>query len=199
MSSHPIRAVCLYCGSSSAVPLAHRKAAARFGRIVAEAGLTLVYGGGRVGLMGLAADAALQAGGRVVGVIPRVLMEAEAGHGGVSQLHVVETMHERKLKMFDLSDGFVALPGGLGTLDETFEMLTWRQLGIHTKPIVIVSEKAYWRPLSDLVDAMRSAGYVREDHARMIRIVDSVEEALPELLGTATPAKPKAHLTLQDA
>lgn len=176
-----IRAICLYCGSSGRVPETHREAARRFGRIVAEAGAILVYGGGRVGLMGLAADAALAAGGHVIGIIPRLLMAAEAGHGGVSELHVVETMHERKYKMFALSDAFVALPGGLGTLDETFEMITWRQLGLHDKPIVIVNEADYWAPLLDLFAVMRHHGYTPPAHRALFSVVGGVDEVLPTL------------------
>ena len=176
-----IRAICLYCGSSSSVPESHREAARRFGRIVAEAGATLVYGGGRVGLMGLAADAALAAGGHVIGIIPRLLMDAEAGHGGVSELHVVETMHERKYKLFTLSDAFVALPGGLGTLDETFEMITWRQLRLHDKPIVIVNEADYWAPLLKLFGAMEHNGYTQPAHRALFSVVGGVDAVLPAL------------------
>jgi len=183
-----IRSLCVYCGSAGAVPETHKAAARRLGRLVAEAGVTLVYGGGRVGLMGIAADAALAAGGRVVGVIPQLLLDAEAGHGGVSELHVVETMHERKRKMFELSDAFVILPGGLGTLDETFEIITWRQLRLHDRPILLVNEGGYWAPLLALFAAMREAGYVRPAHVYLFQVVARVDDVLPALATAPAPA-----------
>ena len=184
-----VRSLCVYCGSAGAVPEAHKAAARRLGKLVAEAGITLVYGGGRVGLMGIAADAALAAGGKVIGVIPQLLVDAEAGHGGVSELHVVETMHERKHKMFELSDAFVILPGGLGTLDETFEIITWRQLRLHDRPILLVNEGGYWAPLLDLFAAMRAAGYVRPAHANLFQVVARVDDVLPALATAPAPAR----------
>ncbi|MHB1217250.1 MAG: LOG family protein [Alphaproteobacteria bacterium] len=187
-----ISSLCVYCGSSNEVPASHKDAAARLGRTLAKAGISLVYGGGRVGLMGLMADAALEAGGRVIGVIPRHLVEAEVGHGSVSELHVVSSMHERKQKMFELSDAFAILPGGLGTLDEMFEMLTWRQLRLHDKPIVIVDEGGYWRPLLTLIDAIEADGYARGIKARLLEVVDSVDALLPALARAQEPVLPAA-------
>lgn len=187
-----ISSLCVYCGSSNAAPSAHKQAAARLGRAMAASGMTLVYGGGQVGLMGIMADAALGAGGRVVGVIPRYLVEAEVGHGSVSELHVVGTMHERKQKMFELSDAFAILPGGLGTLDEAFEMVTWRQLRLHDKPIVIVNETNYWAPLLALVETVVANGYAAGVRNRLFTVVESVDALLPELADAPEPARPAA-------
>ena len=138
--------------ASAPIPAA-RDVAVRLGELLAREGITLVYGGGGVGLMGLVANAALKAGGRVVGIIPRFLLQREAGHPALTETVVVETMHERKLQMFERSDAFVVLPGGIGTLEELFEVLSWRTLGLHTKPIVIVDQGGYWEPLAALLRA----------------------------------------------
>lgn len=187
-----ISSLCVYCGSSNAAPLPHKDAAARLGRVLAEAGVSLVYGGGRVGLMGIMADAALAAGGRVVGVIPRHLVEAEVGHGSVSELHVVSTMHERKQKMFELSDAFAILPGGLGTLDEAFEMVTWRQLRLHDKPIMVVDQDGYWGPLMALIDAIEADGYAKRIRGRLLEVVANVDALLPALARASEPTLPAA-------
>jgi uncharacterized protein (TIGR00730 family) len=187
-----ISSLCVYCGSSNEVPTSHKDAAARLGRTLAKAGISLVYGGGRVGLMGIMADAALESGGRVIGVIPRHLVEAEVGHGSVSELHIVASMHERKQKMFELSDAFAILPGGLGTLDEMFEMVTWRQLRLHDKPIVIVDEDGYWRPLLTLIDAIEADGYARGIKERLLEVVDGVDALLPALARAREPVLPAA-------
>jgi len=160
--------------------------------MLAKAGIALVYGGGRVGLMGIMADAALASGGRVVGVIPRHLVEAEVGHGSVSELHIVPSMHERKQKMFELSDAFAILPGGLGTLDEMFEMLTWRQLRLHDKPVVIVDQNGYWAPLLDLIAAIEADGYAKGTKGRLLDVVDDVDALLPALARMREPALPSA-------
>lgn len=187
-----ISSLCVYCGSSNAAPALHKEAAARLGTMLAEAGIALVYGGGRVGLMGIMADAALASGGRVIGVIPRHLVEAEVGHGSVSELHIVSSMHERKQKMFELSDAFAILPGGLGTLDEMFEMLTWRQLRLHDKPIVVVDQNGYWEPLLTLIAAIETDGYARDTKGRLLEVVDSVEALLPALSRAPEPVLPAA-------
>ncbi|MCX7355907.1 MAG: TIGR00730 family Rossman fold protein [Alphaproteobacteria bacterium] len=187
-----ISSLCVYCGSSNTVPTAHKDAAARLGHALAKAGISLVYGGGRVGLMGLMADAALAAGGRVVGVIPRYLVEAEVGHGSVSELHIVSSMHERKQKMFELSDAFAILPGGLGTLDEMFEMLTWRQLRLHDKPIIVVDEDGYWAPLLTLIAAIEADGYAKGIKGRLLDVVDGVDALLPALARAREPVLPAA-------
>ena len=176
-----IRSVCVYCASSSRGPDSHKAAARRLGRLLAENGVRLVFGGGRVGLMGVLADAALAAGGEVVGVIPSFLRDLELAHDGCDEMIVTETMHSRKQKMAELSDGFAILPGGLGTLDEAFEMITWRQLGLHDKPIVVVNVGGYWEPLQNLVAHITAQSYMRPSDAPLFRMVDRVEDALPAL------------------
>ena len=176
-----VRSLCVYCGSSGRGRDSHHEAAQRLGRLMAEAGVRLVYGGGRIGLMGLIADAVLQGGGEVVGIIPRFLDQVEVGHSGVSRLVVTENMHERKEKMAELSDAFVILPGGLGTLDETFEILTWKQLQLHDKPVLIVDVDGYWQPLVDLVDRMIEENYAKPEHRALFQVVASVDEVLPAL------------------
>ncbi|MFN4089942.1 MAG: TIGR00730 family Rossman fold protein [Alphaproteobacteria bacterium] len=153
-----LRSVCVFCGSRTGDDPAYADAAATLGRLAAARGLTLVYGGGRVGLMGVAADAAIAAGGRVTGIIPGFLKRREVAHAGVA-LEVVDSMHTRKARMFDLSDAFLVLPGGIGTLDETMEIVTWRQLGHHDKPVVLVDVKGYWRPLTALLDHVVTQGF----------------------------------------
>ena len=156
-----LRSVCVFCGSSDRGSRVHKAEAARLGRLLAQAGIELVYGGGRVGIMGVIANAALEAGGRVVGVIPEHLMRREVGHLGTTELIVTASMHERKATMFARADAFVVLPGGPGTLDETFEILTWRQLGLHDKPLIICDSGGYWGPLKALVDHMVQGRYVK--------------------------------------
>ena len=149
-----MKAICVYCGSNAGNRPAYAERAAALGERIAREGLALVYGGGNVGLMGLAADAALAAGGEVIGVIPEQLVTWEVAHKGVSRLEVVANMHERKMRMFDLADAFVALPGGFGTLDEMFEMLTWRQLGIGDKPCAFLDVDGFYAPLLQMIDRM---------------------------------------------
>ena len=179
-----ISSLCVYCGSSKGGSSAYGEAAARLGSALAERGIRLVYGGGRVGLMGIVADAVLKGGGDVIGVIPGHLHDREVGHDELSELIVVDTMHERKAKMSVLADAFAVLPGGLGTLDETFEIVTWRQLQLHDKPIVVVDIDGYWAPLETLVASMVQGGFVRPAHAGHFTVVRSVEalfEALAEM------------------
>jgi len=181
-----LRALCVYCGSSNRGPAAHRQAAQAFGGELARRGIRLIYGGGRVGVMGALADAVLAGGGMVTGIIPDFLMRHEVGHTGVSELEIVATMHERKARMAELSDGFVVLPGGLGTLDEMFEIITWKQLGLHTKPIVVVNAAGYWDGLRAMLDGIVAAGYARPENARLATFVASIDEVLPTL--AALPA-----------
>lgn len=182
-----IRAICVYCGSSSRGPKKHRDDAIRFGRLLAEAGIGLVYGGGHVGLMGLMADAALNAGGHVTGVIPEDLMRAEVGHGRVTRLVVTKSMHKRKMAMFKRADAFVVLPGGPGTLDEFFEILTWRQLRFHDKPIILVESDGYWKPLAALIEWIIRNGYARASFRRLFKVVASVDDVLPALKAAPRP------------
>jgi uncharacterized protein (TIGR00730 family) len=170
--------VCVFCGSSSGHDPAYADCAAAVARSIVRHGGTLVYGGGRVGLMGIVADAALSAGGEVVGVMPRALVEREIAHRGLSQLHVVETMHERKTTMSTLSDAFLALPGGAGTLEEMFEQWTWGQLGLHAKPCGFLNLKGYFEPIRLMVEKMVSEGFLRPQHAAMLTFSDSIDELL---------------------
>lgn len=189
-----IRAVCVYCGSSGRGPRKHREDAVRFGRQLGEAGIGLVYGGGHVGLMGLMADAALSAGGKVTGVIPEDLMRAEVGHGRVTTLVVTKSMHKRKMAMFKRADAFVVLPGGPGTLDEFFEVLTWKQLRFHDKPIILVESGGYWTRLVALIEWIIRSGYARAPFRQLFKVVNTVDDVLPALKAAPRPrlkAKPK--------
>jgi uncharacterized protein (TIGR00730 family) len=180
MSPHRL---CVFCGSSMPADAEYRQSATTLGRLIGEAGMELVYGGGRVGLMGLVADAALQAGAPVIGVIPRELNSREIGHPGVTRLVVVDHMHERKRQMFALSDAIAVLPGGLGTLDETFEAVTLRQLGYNDKPIVLVDVNGFWRPLVALIDHVIEQGFVRPDARALYRVVARSEDVIPACFG----------------
>jgi uncharacterized protein (TIGR00730 family) len=183
-----IKRLCVYCGSSDRTDAVYRDAAHCLGRILGEAGIELVYGGGRIGLMGLVADAVLRAGGRVVGIIPAHLHDAEIGHHGVSELIVVGSMHERKQRMFEMSDAFAVLPGGLGTLDETFEVITWKQLRLHDKPIIIVDVAGFWREFQMLVEHVVAKGFAGAASLGLFRTVSRVEDVLPALAESLEPA-----------
>jgi uncharacterized protein (TIGR00730 family) len=183
-----IKRLCVYCGSSDRTDAVYRDAAHCLGRILGEAGIELVYGGGRIGLMGLVADAVLRAGGRVVGIIPAHLHDAEIGHHGVSELIVVGSMHERKQRMFEMSDAFAVLPGGLGTLDETFEVITWKQLRLHDKPIIIVDVAGYWSGFQTLVEHVVAKGFAGSAVFGLFRTVSRVEDVLPALAESLEPA-----------
>ena len=159
-----MKRICVYCGSSSGSNPLHREAAARLGELLASRGIGLVYGGGNVGLMGVIADAALAAGGEVIGVIPTALMEKELGHGGVTKLHVVASMHERKQLMADLSDGFISLPGGIGTLEELFETFTWLQLGFHDKPVGLLNVDGFYDHLLAFLRHAAAEHFLRPEH-----------------------------------
>ena len=171
------KAVCVYCGSSPGERPDYVEGARALGRTIARRGATLVYGGAKVGCMGAVADAALAVGGRVVGVIPEALMAKELAHTGLTDLHVVPSMHARKTLMAELSDGFVALPGGVGTLEEIFEMWTWAQLGHHGKPCALLDVAGYWRKLVAFLDHQVEEGFVRGAHRDML-IVDHEPERL---------------------
>jgi len=183
-----LRRLCVYCASSARVDGRYREAATTLGRLAAEAEVEIVYGGGRVGLMGLLADAALAAGGRVTGIIPSHLFEREAGHAGLSELIVVASMHERKQRMFELADAFVTLPGGLGTLDETIEIMTWKQLGLHDKPIVIVDIAGYWTPFTALVDHAIASGFTTPTAREYFQVVTRADDVLP-LIAALPPSR----------
>lgn len=179
-----LTAVCVFCGSSTPPDPGYRETAERLGRTLARRDITLIYGGGRVGLMGAVADATLDAGGRVVGVIPSGLFRREVAHRGISELREVSSMHERKKTMYDLADGFVALPGGLGTLEELAEVATWSQLGIHKKPLVLLDVGNFWDPLVSLLDTMLGVGLLRPENRSLVQRAGSVELALTTLQTT---------------
>jgi uncharacterized protein (TIGR00730 family) len=165
-----LRRICVYCGSNAGNDPAHRAAAHDLGAFLARGGLGLVYGGGNVGLMGTVADGALSQSGEVIGVIPKSLMEKELGHGGVTELHVVTSMHERKQMMVDLSDGFIALPGGFGTLDELFETLTWLQLSFHDKPVGLLNVGGFFDGLIEFIAHMSHSGFLKPEHAQCVLV-----------------------------
>jgi len=177
-----MKTICVYCGAAAGNKPEFLQAAREVGRLLAERGLKLVYGGGHVGLMGVVADAALNAGGYVEGVIPHSMKEKELAHMGVQQLHVVESMHDRKKLMAELSDAFVALPGGIGTLDELFEIWTWRQIKLHDKPIGVLNVAGYWDKLLELADNMDAHDFLHRN-ARSMIVSHTDPARLLELLG----------------
>jgi uncharacterized protein (TIGR00730 family) len=170
-----MRSICVYCGSNAGSKPVYTERAIALGTRIAKEGLALVYGGGNVGLMGVVADAVLEAGGEVIGVIPEQLVNWEVAHKGVTRLEVVANMHERKARMFDLADGFVALPGGFGTLDEMFEMLTWRQLGIADKPCAFLDVDGFYAPLLAMMDRMVEERFLHPDQRRDLWHGDSID------------------------
>ena len=191
-----ISSLCVYCGSSDRGDERHRDWAAQLGREAARRDIRIVFGGGHVGLMGVVADAALAAGGEAVGVIPEHLQARELGHNGLTRLEVVDSMHERKARMCALADAFCVLPGGLGTLDEAFEIITWKQLRLHDKPIVLLDQAGYWQPLLDLVRHQVAAGYVRPEHARLFEVAETVEGVFGVLAAAPEPCAPERQARL---
>jgi uncharacterized protein (TIGR00730 family) len=176
-----VRRVCVFCGSSAGVRPQYAAAARELGGLLAHRGVGLVYGGAEVGLMGAVADAVIEGGGEAIGVIPRQLVDREIAHRSLADLRVVGSMHERKALMTELSDAFVVLPGGSGTLDELFEAFTWSQLGIHDKPIGLVDVEGYWEPLLSFLDHAVDEGFLRADHRASLRVARDPGELL-ELL-----------------
>jgi uncharacterized protein (TIGR00730 family) len=167
-----MRCICVFCGAAAGNDPRYAAAAAELGRALAARSIELVTGGGKVGLMGVVADATLAAGGRVIGIIPRFLEEREVAHRGLTELHVVESLHERKALMHELSDGFIVLPGGFGTLDELMESITWAQLGLHAKPIGIVNVAGYFDELIAFVEGARRAGFIPAAHGEILTVRD---------------------------
>lgn len=182
--------ICVFCGASSGRRASYIEAARTFGETCARRGLGIVFGGGRVGMMGAVADAALAAGGEVIGVIPGELVDRELAHDGLTEQHVVGSLHERKALMAELSDAFVALPGGFGTLDELAEQLTWSQLGLHAKPVGLLDVDDFWRPLIALARHMTDEGYVRESDLRAV-VVAQEPDALLDALDRVEPRRAK--------
>lgn len=177
----PLSSICVYCGSSFGTDPAHEAAATRLGQMLAENDIRLIYGGGSVGLMGTVARATLDSGGSVTGIIPHFLQEREVMLSSLEDLVVTADMHERKQLMFQKADGFIALPGGIGTLEEAVEMMTWAQLGQHRKPIVLANINGFWSPLLELLDHMRSQGFIRPDTEVPYLVARRIEDAIPML------------------
>jgi len=193
-----VKRVCVFCGSSSGKDPRHRDAAVRLGGALARQGLGLVYGGGSIGLMGILADAALAGGSEVTGVIPAFLKKLELGHPGLTDLRVVETMHERKALMAELSDAFVALPGGFGTVEEFCEVLTWAQLGLHAKPCALLNVEGFFDPLLGLFEAQVAGGFLSPEHRALVMVEREVDILVGRL--RASMAEPgNRPMDLRDA
>lgn len=189
IKSAKIKSVCVYCGSRSGNKPAYVELATELGERIAAANMQLVYGAGSIGLMGVVARSARDAGASVVGIIPEHLDAVEITQDGLDELHVTDNMHERKKMMFDRSDAFIVLPGGLGTLDETMEMMTWAQLSLHKKPIILVNFAGFWSPLIELIEHVVEDGFASKQHAELLTIAETAEEAIEILLNyQAAPA-----------
>lgn len=186
-----MKSLCVYCGASPGADPAFADAAREVGRLLAESGRTLVFGGGRVGLMGVVANAALSAGGTVIGVIPQALMTKEVAHRGLTELRVVASMHERKALMAELSDAFLALPGGIGTLEELFETWTWGQLGLHAKPFGLLDVGGFFEPLLKFLDRQVEQRFVRPEHRALLRVGRDPSELLADLASFRPASVPK--------
>jgi uncharacterized protein (TIGR00730 family) len=187
-----MRRLCVFCGSSTGAGAAYREAARRLGELMAARAIGLVFGGGHIGLMGVLADAVLRAGGEATGVIPQALVDRELAHRGLTALHVVDTMHQRKALMADLADGFAALPGGYGTADEFFEVLTWSQLGLHARPIGLLNVAGFFDPLLSWLEHCVREGFVRPEHRQLLQVATDPEELLDLLMRYhALPTTPK--------
>jgi uncharacterized protein (TIGR00730 family) len=193
-----MQSVCVFCGSSAGARPEYAEAARRLGAALARRGLGLVYGGGHVGLMGVLADAALAAGGAVVGVIPQALVDRELAHGRLTELLVVGTMHERKALMADRADAFAALPGGFGTADELFEILTWAQLGLHAKPVGLLNVAGFFGPLLGWVDAAVCEGFLRPEHRDLLAVAGEPEALLELLLSRRVGPLPPKWIDAKD-
>jgi uncharacterized protein (TIGR00730 family) len=190
MATRAIRRVCVFCGSSFGRGPRYQAHARALAEALVGAGMGLVYGGTQVGLMGVLADTVLAQGGEVLGVIPEPLVALEVAHRGLTQLHVVGSMHERKAMMADLSDAFVALPGGLGTLEETFEIITWAQLGLHTKPVGLLDTDGYYGPLLAFIDRAIAEGFIAKEHTALLLTAPEPEQLLEAILHYRPPALP---------
>jgi len=179
--------LCVFCGSSPGSDPVFADAARMLGRALAEAGIGLVYGGGRAGLMGVIADAALAAGGEVIGVIPQALVDRELAHRGCTTLHVVDSMHTRKAMMAELADGFVALPGGIGTLEELFEVWTWAQLGDHAKPVALLNVAGFYDTLTAFLGEIEAKGFLRHRHGDMLLVAEDAAALINRMRGYVPP------------
>jgi len=186
-----MRSIAVFCGSSDGYLEQYREIAYELGSILADKGIRIVYGGAKIGLMGAIADGALSNGGKVIGVIPDFLQTKEVTHEGLTELVLVTTMHERKIKMHELSNGVITLPGGWGTMDELFEMLTWAQLGLHHKPIGLLNVMGYYEAFKVFIDNMVREGFVSEDVSKMLLMSDSIDELLEQMDNYVAPELPK--------
>src|SRR5580698_6123754 len=186
-----MKSVCVYCGSSNGVKPLYAEASRGFGRALVEAGMALVYGGGKVGLMGAIADEVMAAGGRAIGVIPELLVNKEVGHNGLTELHVVADMHERKKMMADLSDAFVAMPGGAGTLEELFEVFTWAQLGYHQKAVAVLNIAGFYDPLISMLEHTVQEGFMRQTYFDLLQIDPDPVALIGKLQRYQPPARDK--------
>jgi uncharacterized protein (TIGR00730 family) len=186
-----VRRICVFCGSSPGVRTAYAEAAAELGRLLVGEGVGVVYGGGAVGLMGVLADAVLAEDGEIVGVIPQALVDREIGHPGVADMRVVGSMHERKALMAELADAFVALPGGLGTLEELFEVYTWAQLGLHRKPLGLLDVAGYYEPLRAMLDHAVEQRFLRGETRTILAHADSLDDLLERFATWEPPSQPK--------
>lgn len=189
--------IAVYCGSATPADPVYIEAARAVGRGLAERGIGVVYGGGKLGLMGAVADSALAAGGEVIGVIPTALVNAEVAHRGLSELHVVDTMHERKARFTELADGFLNLPGGTGTMDELWEAMSWAQLGYHSDPIGLLNVAGYYDKLVDFWQHMGSVGFVRPQHQNMLLVAEDLD-VLMTLMDAHEPAVPIIRMKRED-
>ncbi|MCH2550407.1 MAG: TIGR00730 family Rossman fold protein [Alphaproteobacteria bacterium] len=176
-----IETICVYCGASSNGPAYHREVAKDLGVILAREKIRLVYGGGSTGVMGALADSVINEGGFVTGIIPEFLLSHEMAHQGVNELKIVKDMHERKALMASKSQGFVILPGGIGTLEEFFEIVTWKQLGVHNKPIVVLNVMGFWNNLTTIIDSLITSGYMREENKELLKFVEKTDDILPQM------------------
>jgi uncharacterized protein (TIGR00730 family) len=181
-----LQTVCVYCGASTRVSPLYLEAARSVGLSLGKNNLNVVYGGGRAGLMGAVADAALESGGKVIGIIPQHLQDREEKHDDLTELHIVNSMHERKQLMVMKSDAFVILPGGYGTLDEAFEILTWKQLGLHNKPILFVNINSFWSPLKDFKSKLLQENFIKEGDLDLFHFVETPDELVPALQAMLT-------------
>jgi uncharacterized protein (TIGR00730 family) len=182
-----ISSLCVFCGSRKGDDPAHAAAARALGEEMAKRRIRLIYGGGRIGLMGIVAEAVSTGGGQVTGVIPDFLMHLEVGNTQAGELIITESMHTRKAKMFELSDAMIVMPGGLGTLDEAFEIITWKQLRQHDKPVVLVDINGYWKPFQDLVGSIVAGGFAHPKISELYTVVDNVDAVFPALANAPEP------------
>jgi uncharacterized protein (TIGR00730 family) len=185
-----IKSACVYCGSSRTSNPAFDAPTIQLGQALAKSGITLVYGGGSPGLMGKVADSCMDAGGAVIGIIPDHILKLEVRHNDLTELHIVDNMHTRKMMMAEKSDAFVIMPGGLGTLDEAFEIMTWKYLGVHNKPVIIANIDGYWDPLLDLIKHMNAHQFVREEHMNTYVEAKTIDQVMNILLSTEKSATP---------